>query len=60
MTEQWENDDGKLVQVKCIDGTKPKDNMTEDNSTDAQNGTSSQVSLNGEQVLKHSFFSWTF
>ena len=45
--EQWENDNGKSVQVNC---TKP-----EDNSTDAQNGTSSQVSLNGEQVLKHSF-----
>jgi hypothetical protein len=55
MTEQWENDNGKSVLVKCINGTKPKDN-----STDAQNGTSSQVSLNGEQVLKHSIFSWTF
>ena len=56
MTEQWENDNGKSVLVKCINGTKPKVNMTEDNSTGAQNGTSSQGSLNGKIVHKHFFF----
>ena len=55
-TEQWENDDGKSVLVKCINGTKPKDDMTEDNSTNAQNETVFQVSLNGEHVHKHFFF----
>ena len=55
-TEQWETDDGKSVLVKCINGTKPKDDMTEDNSTNAQNETVFQVSLNGEHVHKHFFF----
>ena len=54
MTEQWENDNGKSVLVKCINGTIPKVNMTED-STGAQNGTSSQGSLNGKMVHKHFF-----
>ena len=54
MTEQWENDNGKSVLVKCINGTIPKINMTED-STGAQNGTSSQGSLNGKMVHKHFF-----
>ena len=54
--EEWENDNGKSVLVKCINGTKPKDNMMEDNGTDAKNGTVFQDSLIGE----HFFISWTF
>ena len=72
-TEQWKNDDGKSVLVKCINATKPMenmtdvnstekptDNMTDVNSTDARNETSFQVSLQGEQLQIHFFISWTF
>ena len=33
-TEQWKNDDGKSVLVKCINATKPMENMTDVNSTE--------------------------
>ena len=59
-TEQWKNDDGKSVLVKCINATKPTDNMTDVNSTDARNETSFQVSLQGERVQIYFFISWTF
>ena len=36
-TEQWKNDDGKSVLVKCINATNPTDDMTDVNSTDARN-----------------------
>ena len=36
-TEQWKNDDGKSVLVKCINATNPRDDMTDVNSTDARN-----------------------
>ena len=58
-TEKWKNDDGKSVLVKCINATKPTNNMTDVNSTDALHETSFQVSLQGEQQI-HFFISWTF
>ena len=59
-TEQWKNDDGKSVLVKCINDTNPTDNMTVVNTTDTRNGTTFQVSLQGEQVQICFFISLTF
>ena len=58
-TEQWKNHDGKSVLVKCINATDPTNNMTDVNSTDTRNGTTFQVSLQGEQVQIYFFIFWT-